>query len=254
VITVGLLHTSAAHVPTFEALLPGVRTRHVVDESLLRDAMTGGFADARMRPGGPADSRTDAAAGLRARIAGRLAEAAGEDAAAVLCTCSTIGEVAESLSPLSLSASLSPPSPSPASSAASAASSGVPVLRVDRPMAEAAVRLGGTIGVVATVPSTLGPTEALLREVAEARGIPATLRMLACPEAWPLFERGDRDGYLATIETELRRRADDVDVFVLAQASMAGVAERCADLGVPVLSSPGLAAAELLRRVGVATR
>ena len=198
-ITVGLLHTSPAHVPTFDALLPGVRTRHVVDESLL---------SAEVRP---------------ERVAARLREAAA-GAAAVLCTCSTIGAIAESL----------------------ADSAGVPVVRADRPMAEAAARIGGVIGVVFAVPSTLGPTEALLREAAPD----AAISMLPCPGAWSHFLAGDLESYVDMISAVLREHESMVDVFVLAQASMAPAAQRCAGLRVPVLSSPALAAAELLRRAG----
>jgi hypothetical protein len=248
VITVGLLHTSAAHVPTFEALLrrsgAAVAARHVVDEGLLAEAGAAGGV-------GPA---------LRARIAGRLAEAAA-GATAVLCTCSTIGAVAEELSDRV----------------------GVPVLRADRPMAAAAVRAaagrgGGVIGVVATARSTLGPTEALLREVATAAGVrmiaepaeggepiearPGALggpgagvdsgapvvrvRMSLCAGAWELFGRGDFDGYRTAVADHLLRVEPAVDVFVLAQASMAGAAEE-RRLSVPVFSAPRPAVAELIR-------
>ena len=201
-ITVGLLHTSPAHVPTFDALLPGVTARHVVDESLL---------SAEVAP---------------ERVAARLREAAA-GARAVLCTCSTLGAIAESL----------------------ADEIGVPVVRGDRPMAEAAARIGGSgavIGVVFAAPSTLGPTEALLRETAPE----ASISMVGCPRAWPLFLAGEVESYVDTIAGVLREHESMVDVFVLAQPSMAPAAARCAGLRVPVLSSPALAAAELLRRAG----
>jgi hypothetical protein len=95
-----LLHTSPVHVPVFDALRdethPGLELRHVVDERLLE----------RARAEGPDAVAEDVAAVLRRAVA--------EGARAVLCTCSTIGAVAE------------------------AADVGVPVLRVDRPMAAAA--------------------------------------------------------------------------------------------------------------------
>ncbi|NEC35981.1 arylsulfatase, partial [Streptomyces rubrogriseus] len=98
-----LLHTSAVHVPVFDALRdaghPGLELRHHVDAELLE----------RARREGP-ESVADAVAAV-------LRRAVAEGARAVLCTCSTIGAVAE----------------------AAAAGAGVPVLRVDRPMAAAAV-------------------------------------------------------------------------------------------------------------------
>lgn len=219
---VGLVHTAEAHVRTFDALLAGtgaaVSARHVVDESLLADARRVGVADGA----------------LRDRIAGRL-RAAAEGASAVLCTCSTIGGVAESLGP----------------------AVGVPVVRIDRPMAVAAVGvagsggvIGGVIGVVATVASTVGPTEALLRAVAAESGAGVAIRLLPCLAAWPRYERGDVDGYLDLIAAELRAHDAEVDVFVLAQASMMAAAERVSGLRTPVLTSPPLAVAELIRQAG----
>lgn len=80
-ITIGFLHTSDVHVPTFRALLnelaPAATDLHVVDASLLADA----------RKGLPYTDR------LRAR----LAELAAADV--IMCTCSTIGGVVEQLAP-----------------------------------------------------------------------------------------------------------------------------------------------------------
>ncbi|MFE9401427.1 aspartate/glutamate racemase family protein [Streptomyces sp. NPDC006530] len=209
-----LLHTSPVHVPVFDALrdqdAPGLELRHVVDEQLL----------ARARELGP-DAVSEAVGSV-------LAEAVAEGADAVLCTCSTIGAVAE----------------------AASASLGVPVLRVDRPMAAAAVARGRRIAVVAAVASTLEPTAALIRE--EAGDRPLALRMVPAEHAWPYFESGDAETYV----TEIARTVDaltDVDVVVLAQASMAPAAERTT-LKVPVLASPrpGLRAAAAAVEAAVA--
>src|SRR5438128_12069260 len=98
-----LLHTSPHHVPVFDALRDedhqGLELRHFVDEELL----------ARARREGP-----EAVAGAVREV---LDEAVAEGARAVLCTCSTIGAVAET----------------------AGARVGVPVLRGDRPIAVAAV-------------------------------------------------------------------------------------------------------------------
>ena len=55
----------------------------------------------------------------------------------------------------------------------------------------------------------------------------------------------DQGGYLASVASCVRRAAPAGDVVVLAQASMAGAAELCEDVRVPILSSPrpGLEAA-----------
>ncbi|WP_028814396.1 aspartate/glutamate racemase family protein [Streptomyces flavidovirens] len=210
-----LLHTSPVHVPVFDALRdrehPGLVMRHVVDEELLRRARSGGP--------GAADSA----------IAAVLAEAVGEGGAtAVLCTCSTIGAAAE----------------------ANTARLGVPVLRVDRPMAAAAVAAAPErdmvrIAVVATVENTFGPTRDVIREEADAAGRTAVIRTVPAEGAWKHFEDGDRESYLDLVARTVDT-ITGVDVVVLAQASMADAAARTrTGTAVPVLSSPapGLRAA-----------
>ncbi|MBK5288668.1 MAG: hypothetical protein JJE46_09380 [Acidimicrobiia bacterium] len=203
--TVGFLHTAAVHESTFTGLVedvaPGMHTSHLVDESLLADARTRGGVDEDIGD----------------RLLARLREAAiGADV--IVCTCSTISGAAE----------------------ARAEQIGVPVIRVDRPMAEAAVAAGARIAVVAALASTLGPTTELLREVATSAGSSLQITEYTGTDAWASFERGDQAGYLRSIAATVDAIPGPVDAIVLAQASMAGAVERCrAD--VPVFSSPRLA-------------
>ncbi|MEU3656062.1 aspartate/glutamate racemase family protein [Streptomyces sp. NPDC032161] len=207
--TLALLHTSPVHVPVFDALRdadhPGLVLRHLVDEDLLRRAGDRG-------PGA-----------VSAEIRERLADAVGAGATAVLCTCSTIGGVAES----------------------TAAEVGVPVLRVDRPMAAAAVRHERVV-VLAALAATLAPTLALLAEEAGERSV--DVRPVLVEGAWERFAAGDRDGFLDLVAAAADA-VTDADAIVLAQASMADAAERV-NTPVPVLSSPrsGLAAAASVAR------
>ncbi|MDX3261926.1 aspartate/glutamate racemase family protein [Streptomyces sp. MI02-2A] len=198
-----LLHTSSAHVPVFDALRdrfhPGLELRHLVAEELLE----------RARVHGP-DAVADAVRHL-------LDAAVAAGARAVLCTCSTIGAVAERTEV------------------------DVPVLRVDRPMAAAAVATGPRIVVIATVESTLAPTVALIRE--EAAGSDVEVRTVLVEGAWERFEAGDTDGYVRAVAGSADT-VTDADAIVLAQASMAP-AGYLTSTDVPVLASPepGLAAA-----------
>ncbi|MFF2410704.1 aspartate/glutamate racemase family protein [Streptomyces sp. NPDC058092] len=202
--TLALLHTSPVHVPVFDALRdtdhPGLALRHLVSEDLL----------ARARDSGP-----EAVSGeIRALLAGVVAEGAS----AVLCTCSTIGGVAES----------------------AAATAGVPVLRVDRPMAAAAAERERVV-VLAALGDTLAPTLALLAE--EVGDRPVEVRTVLVEGAWARFEAGDRDGFLDLVAAAADA-VTDADVIVLAQASMADAVTRTVTR-IPVLASPrtGLAAA-----------
>ncbi|MFJ7625217.1 aspartate/glutamate racemase family protein [Streptomyces sp. NPDC097595] len=205
--TLALLHTSPVHVPVFDALRdadhPGTALRHVVREELLATA-------AALGPEAVADE-----------VEAVVADLAAEGADAVLCTCSTIGAVAE----------------------AAGVAVGVPVLRVDRPMAAAAVR-AGRITVLAALASTLEPTRALLTEEAAGAGLPgADVRTVLVDGAWERFTAGDNDGFLDLVAASADA-VRDADVIVLAQGSMAGAAGRTTTR-IPVLSSPrpGLAAA-----------
>ncbi|MZD10477.1 arylsulfatase [Streptomyces sp. SID5785] len=203
-----LLHTSPVHVPVFDALRdthhPGLALRHVVREELLE----------RARATSPESVAGDLGVLLRT--------AAADGAEAVLCTCSSIGGVAEALG----------------------AEAGVPVLRLDRPMAARAVEIGSRVTVVATTHSTLGPTVALVEEEARRAGRPVDVTTVLVDGAWELFLAGDQDGYLDLVAAALDGAAGAADMLVLAQASTADAAGRTRT-AVPVLSSPlpGLAAA-----------
>lgn len=202
---IGLLHTSEAHVERFAALfeeiLPDATLLHLVREDLLVNAQLAGGLTPEIE------------VGTRESL-GDLAE---RGAAALLCTCSTLGPAVE------------------------AATLELPVVRVDRPMAEAAVAAGARILVVAVLETTLAPTQALLEDAAARAGRSVSLGLLALPEAWEAFEAGDQEAYERQIAEAVRGRAEGFDAVVLAQASMAGAAEALSDLDIPVLSSPRLA-------------
>lgn len=214
----GLLHTAEEHRDTFAALVhdlaPGLDDLHVVEPGLLSLARTQGPDTVR----GP--------------LLVRLRELAARGADHVMVTCSTLGGLAESL----------------------ADEAGVPVLRVDRPMAQEAARLAVALQrpvlVVAALASTLAPTEELLRSVSPE---PLVVAHELVDDAWPLFESGDRSGYLAMVAAATRSAVvrHDPAVVVLAQASAAGAADLLTDVGCPVLSSPGRAVRRLARVLGV---
>lgn len=137
-----------------------------------------------------------------------------EGADVVLLTCSTLGPAADAL--------------------------GAPnILRVDRALAECAVKGGGSVAVVVAVETTVTPTKALFDEEAAKTG--AQIEMVMAEDAWPLFQAGDMDGYITSVaKCAANTKAD---VIALAQASMAPAAKLLP--GRKVLSSPeaGLAAA-----------
>jgi hypothetical protein len=127
------------------------------------------------------------------------------------------------------------------------AANGKGVIRVDRPMAEAAVAMGSRIIVAAALESTIGPTSELIQSVAAEQGRAVSIRPLLCAGAWERFEAGDQAGYWQAVADTLRRDGLDGDVIVLAQASMAGAAALLADHPLPILSSPRMGLEAALR-------
>ena len=209
---VAFVHTSPAHVATFDRLVkvadPSARVDHVVAETLLAEAR-------RLGVDHPA---------LVRQVQQTMFQAAGDGATVVACTCSTIGGIAERTPPRA----------------------GQRFARIDRAMADRAVRQGPRVLVVAALRSTLQPTARLIAESAVALGSPATLDTLCVDDAWPHFERGDHDAYIAAIVAAVRAAPRAADVVVLAQASMADAADALGDLGVDVLSSPALGVQAML--------
>jgi Asp/Glu/hydantoin racemase len=201
-----LVHTVAGLVPVFQELakgLPGdVKVSNIVDESLLEDAITaGGLTHSVNR-----------------RVVDHIVSAADSGAVAVLATCSSIGPAVEIASQLV----------------------DVPVLRIDQPMALAAIESGRRIGVLATVASTLNPTVDLLRRCAQGLERDVELTPVLRDAAFTAMRSGDGARHDEIIGEALMDLAVDVDVIVLAQASMARVVATLEPgaLSVPVLSSP----------------
>lgn len=204
---VAFVHTSPVHVETFEELInaiqPGLKLDHFVEEELLADAQ-------KMGADHPA---------IVTRVQQAMAKAASTGACIVVCTCSTIGGAAER---------------TPANGLF------LPI-RIDRAMADEAVRSGPKILLVAALESTLGPTKKLLEESAIALGAGIEVENFLVEGAWAYFLRGDRTAYIETVLAAIRATATHTaDVIVLAQASMAPAAQLLNGLGIPILSSPDL--------------
>jgi Asp/Glu/hydantoin racemase len=198
----GIVHTVALLAPAFAdlaaELLPGVETAVIADELLLKRTI---------RDGGVDDITRD-------RLRSHVAALSDFGVDAVLVTCSSVGDVVDEI----------------------ASDAAVPVIRVDRAMAERAVELGPRVGVLATLPTTLEPTTRVVQGAGDA-----TVVARLCDGAFDALQRGDGARHDAIVAENLDALAADVDVVVLAQASMARIAATRPAGGTPVLSSPRLA-------------
>ena len=207
--TLGLVHTSATLVPVFAQLckdkLPGVNVFNIADDSLVKGIIASGSLT-------PVIAR---------RVASYLesAELAGADY--IMVTCSSIGPAVE----------------------AGAKLIGVPVLRVDQPMVDKAVATGKKIGVIATLRTTLEPTADLIQRRADKAGKQIEVTSKLCEGAFEALMSGDAATHDAKVAAALKELSKQVDVIVLAQASMARVVDtlKSENKRVPILASPGIA-------------
>jgi Asp/Glu/hydantoin racemase len=204
------VHTSHVLIPLFSQLakekLPGIEIFHMVDESLIRNTIAAGCL-----------TKTT----IR-RLVSMIGSAHEGGADAVMVTCSSIGPGV----------------------AVARTQFDFPVLRVDEAMAETAVKLGRRIGVAATLKTTLEPTIALLEETAAAAGREVELIPELCDGAFDAVLAGDTARHDELLSSALKKLKEQVEVVVLAQASMARVLGQLkSNGGSPILSSPELAMA-----------
>ncbi len=205
---IDLLHTAESNIAVFTAAaielnIPTEFLRHHVRTDLLQACEEAG-------------SLTQTVCQQTAEYLLKLAEKSD----AVLLTCSTLGPAAE----------------------LAAQQTTVPVLRVDRALAETALASTGKIAVLYAVQTTKGPTAKLFSEVQGDKS--ADIRFDWVADAWDRFKEGNSDAYLQLIAAAADNAYQNgAEVVVLAQASMAGAAN-LTQFGKP-LTSPqcGLRAA-----------
>lgn len=207
-----LIHTVGSLVPVFadlgRELAPDATTTDVVDEALLAETIAAG--------------RIPAA--TAARLEGHVRRALDDGADLVMVTCSSVGPAVEAI----------------------AERTGWPLLRVDEALADRAIALGTRIGVIATLATTLEPTADLIRRRALAAGKDEREIQIVshlCEGAFAALKAGDLEDHDARVREGLRELIPQVDVVVLAQASMARVALTLDEAGTggrPILASPRL--------------
>ena len=203
--TVVAIHTAMPMVdPTKELFaehLPDVRLINIVDDSLIQDVIR--------------DDKVSAAVAKRLMNYFHSAVDAGADV--IFNTCSSVGEIAimarEFIS--------------------------VPLVKIDDAMAQKAVENYAKIGVLATLPSTLGPTVKLIKRISDQLSKKVVTEEGLAEGAFEALMTGDNEKHDKRILDTSVNLADKVDVFVLAQGSMARMETRITgETGKQVLSSP----------------
>lgn len=201
---VAVVHTGPVTVDpikkTFASIAPELDIVNIVDDSLLKDAMAVGHVTPQVIQ----------------RMCWYFGAAEQLGADVVLNACSTVGEASD----------------------IAAQTIGIPVVKVDEAMAREASRIGEHIALIATVPTTVGPSTRLIEKCAKDLGKHAKVKSTLCSSAFELLLKGDKDGHDRAVIGEITKAAKEADVVVLAQVSMARLLDSVdGTLPVPVLAS-----------------
>lgn len=220
---IAVLHTSLVFVTVepvitdlIAELVPHAEVMHMVDSDVLATVNR--------------DEGISCGSEARMTYLAKTAEAAGADI--IFSACSSLGPAVD----------------------VAAREVATPVVKIDEAMAREAVLRGPRIGVLATVPTTLPPTSSLIRAKATAMGRGVTLVPRLCDGAFSELMAGNRDRHDAIVLEQARDLSSEVDVIVLAQASMARLTQDLQEAtGTTVLSSPRLGVEDLANRLAALT-
>jgi len=170
----------------------------------------------------------DTSSSIVRRIIRQVIQAAEAGADVIMFTCSSISSVADIANKLV----------------------GIPVYKVDAPMADAAIAMGKNIGVLATAKTTLNPSVNLILEKAKLKEKEINVKSLLISEAFNCFLKGNMEEYDRLIIEKGIEIDKDVDVIVFAQASMSHLSEEMSKkANMPVLTNPPLAVEFLKSRL-----
>jgi len=200
--------------PIFNELLPDCRLINVIDDGLIHDVIKEG----------------EVSPNIARRLTGYFRQAQDMGADVILNTCSSVGEVVDTVRPLF----------------------DVPIVKIDERMAQQAVSQGSKIGVIATLPTTLAPTVRLIKSQAAKAGKEVTVIDGLAEGAYHALIGGKPEEHDRLIEETAARVAQEADVIVLAQGSMMRMQAKLQEkLGKPVLSSPVLGIQEVKEKLGL---
>jgi Asp/Glu/hydantoin racemase len=205
---IAVLHTSFVFVQVepiindlIAEMMPNAEVMHFVDSDVLATVVKEGSISEK--------------SAARMTFLAQAAEAAGADV--IFSACSSLG---------------------PALDVAAKAVS-IPVVKIDEAMAIEAADRATRIGLLATVPTTLGPTSDLIQSKADATGKKISLTKRLAEGAFQVLMGGDRSKHDQMVTEQAIELAKEVDLIVLSQASMNRLAESLEKVtGLPVLSSP----------------
>lgn len=126
----------------------------------------------------------------------KAAESSGADG--IICTCTSVNEATSLIRPFL----------------------NIPMINIEEPVAEMAVKNGTRIGVLATLPTSPAAIDRVIRRVADERGKKVEIVDAVAEGAFDVLCQGDRKKHDQMICEKLYRLAKEVDVIAFAQISM----------------------------------
>jgi aspartate/glutamate racemase len=203
--TVGVIHAAvftAQVVKKFtDEIIPEVEVMHLGDDTIQRDNMKAGI--------GIIPKHNFSKFVTYAHIL----EEAGADV--IMLACSTFNPAVEIAEP----------------------TLNVPILQIDRPMMDLAVKQGDKIGILATLPMTIPSTERLLLKAASDAGKDIEHKTVLSSEAFDALVSGNTENHNEILLHEINKLSKEVDVIVLAQVSMTALEPYLGNSKVPVYNS-----------------
>ena len=158
-----------------------------------------------------------------AKLIGLYSQAILDGAEAILNTCSSVGEIADSMQTF-------------------ADIAGVPIVRIDEEMCREAVVKYDKIAVIATLSTTLEPTAGTIRHMAKVCGKKVDITEILVKNAFGIEQSAFREKMLKYAQEYAR----ESDIILLAQGSMSYCEEFLHDkTGKIVVSSPAFGAKAL---------
>ena len=203
--TIGLIHASSLTIPIakpfIQEIIPEVQVMHLCDDTIQRDNLSAGV-------------------GVIPKINyfkfatyAHFLEEAKVDL--IVLMCSTFNRAVEFARPMI----------------------NVPMLQIDRPMMELAVKTGKKIGLLATLPTTVPSSERLLRVVGEEMGKEIEIKTILSSEAFKELEKGNTERHNEILLEEIDKLSREVDCICMAQISMSVLESRLTNTRVPVYNS-----------------
>ncbi len=113
----------------------------------------------------------------------------------------------------------------------------IPLLQIDRPMMDLAVRQGSRVGLLATLPMTVPSSENLLKRAARDAGKDVSIKTELSAEAFQALQAGKPDKHNEILLDLIDRLSQQVDAIVMAQVSMTALEPMLQNTRVPVYNS-----------------